>query len=77
MRKTYTMRQALEDPDLLGTILPGKTWQAILARCTAAVSTIRGAPRTTPAHCDNSAPNDCAALPLFAAVINLPGRRLY
>jgi hypothetical protein len=27
MRKTYTMRQALEDPDLLGTILPGKTWQ--------------------------------------------------
>jgi hypothetical protein len=28
MRKTYTMRQALEDPDLLGTILPGKSWQA-------------------------------------------------
>ena len=26
MRKTYTMREALEDPELLGSILPGKSW---------------------------------------------------
>jgi DNA invertase Pin-like site-specific DNA recombinase len=28
MKKNYTMRQALEDPDLLGTVLPGDTWKA-------------------------------------------------
>jgi hypothetical protein len=27
VKKIYTMRQALDDPDLLGTILPGDTWK--------------------------------------------------
>src|SRR5262245_9162050 len=26
MKKLYSMREALENPNLLGTILPGKTW---------------------------------------------------